>query len=162
MTEELQVLTIEDDLDPNLCAAITSRGTQCKNKPLPGSMYCQIEAHQALEEPEETGELCGHINRHSYGVNGKLDNLSCEKEKGHEGNHGAWHFERHYGPALQDDINPRIYHPQLSWEGDRWTEWNDDAGTPVELIKPKPLPRKPGIMDNYVASDDFWADEHLP
>lgn len=30
-----------------MCAAITGKGTRCKNKALPGSHYCHLPAHQA-------------------------------------------------------------------------------------------------------------------
>lgn len=150
-------------LDETLCAAITNSGAQCKRKPLPDSKYCQIVAHQAQAEPEEEEfVVCGHINRHSIGMDGVLDNLACERELGHDGDHGAWHYEIHFGPSLRDEVNPRIMHPQINFEGDVWGEWSDMAGTPVSEIKPEPIRKKPGIHDAVIASGDFWEGEDLP
>ena len=39
----------EDDVSQGRCAAILSNGRRCPNAALPGSRYCGIEAHQALE-----------------------------------------------------------------------------------------------------------------
>ena len=115
------------------CAAIKKNGERCTNEAIPGSDYCFVNAHQALAQPEESmGELCGHKNIHCS------DPLTCEKQKGHDGNHGAYHLERHYGSQTRDDRNPRIVTRELEWEKEVWVEWLDDAEIPPEDIKPDP------------------------
>lgn len=123
------------------CAAIKKNGERCTNKVVPGTDYCFVKAHQAMAQPieeEKTEELCGHTNLHSYDHKGKQDFITCEKQKGHEGNHGANHFEIHYGSQIRDDTNPRLVRREIEWEKEVWVEWTDDAGIPAEDIHPDP------------------------
>ncbi len=39
-------------------------------------------------------EVCGHINKHSFGVDGKPDNPVCFLKPGHDGLHRGKHFRR--------------------------------------------------------------------
>ena len=41
---------------------------------------------------------------HSFGIDGKPDELACEKDEGHDGNHGAMHLER--GQNLLSEVRP--------------------------------------------------------
>ena len=125
------------------CQYIKADGEQCGNNAIPGSAYCHIKSHQPSEEelpeiintrPEEllvaapaadAPGVCGHINRHSYGINGELDNISCTLPAGHSGDHGAPHLERDYGEG-----------GAVTWEGERWADWTDMAGTPADQLKP--------------------------
>lgn len=123
------------------CIATTKGGTPCKGTPLPGSDFCM--AHQPKPEEPEAVELCGHINRHSNGVDGKPDNLACEKPLGHSGNHGAMHEElRSFGEG--GGTEPK---------GFTWREWLDIAGTPVDQIKPDPS----SIRSRRKEADDEWV-----
>jgi len=129
------------------CAALTKSGKPCKNLAKTGEDYCsshlrsmQDSSPELEEVKEEVPEdnLCGHVNLHSRDKNGRQDFLSCTKPKGHEGNHGAYHYEVHYGSRYRDDMNPRLIHRDVIKEGMDWREWNDMAGIPVEDIKPDP------------------------
>lgn len=127
----------------NQCIAIKKNGEQCTNKVVPGTNFCFVKSHQAQVPPksepvkdEPQDNLCGHINRHSYGADGKLDNLSCTRAKGHDGDHGAMHYEVHHAPPYRDEFNSRIVKSEVMAEGEQWTAWLDIAGTPVGEIKP--------------------------
>ena len=107
------------------CKAITNSGEQCKREALDNG-YCSLPAHQAqAEEPlEEQEDLCGHVNVHA-GEQEDENFLTCDKPKGHTGDHSA------------------IYH-EVVWkkgsiisEEDKRTYWNDDAGIPVDEIEPE-------------------------
>ena len=93
---------------------------------------------------EPASELCGHVNRHSFGTDRKLDNLTCDLLPGHTGDHSAIHKE------LQRTENAEII------DGKEVTEvtyeeveirrgWGDMAGTPVSEI-PTPPPAGPLTM----------------
>src|SRR5437660_3005929 len=51
--EESEMGYEEDDVSGR-CAAILSNGKRCPNAALPGSRYCGLPAHQAMEHGEET------------------------------------------------------------------------------------------------------------
>lgn len=101
------------------------------------------------KELEKTIDLCGHINRHSYGVDGKPDELSCDLPLGHEGNHGAWHYEEgtQLSSMLTDDESQKFEVKYMDddgkplYAGTIRREWNDMAGIPANEIKPN----TPGI-----------------
>lgn len=99
-------------------------------------------------------EKCGHVNRHSYGVNHKLDNLACEKAAGHDGLHGALHDEEtsRLGEGVSAEQAAQFEYIELPpqyagqaprgiYKGRIWREWSDAAGTPAKDI----VPVSPGI-----------------
>lgn len=122
------------------CNAKTGSGEPCKNNATEGSEYCHL--HQP--EPEPKGE-CGHVNRHAYGSDGELDPITCEKEEGHDGNHGAYRYEKIYGEPMHDPVT-KVVSPSVQFEGERWVEWTDAAGTPVEEIQEEPIPRPDRVI----------------
>ena len=96
-------------------------------------------------------ETCGHINKHSYGTDGKLDNLACDLPAGHTGNHSGQHLERakHQIAGMTEEVfvdvekeviaNGRrqiIVEGQRLWQGLVRAEWNDQAGTLASEIVP--------------------------
>jgi hypothetical protein len=90
-------------------------------------------------EPEP--KLCGHINRHSHGIDNKPDNLSCTMPLGHTGDHGALHKEASYSSVTVKDTDrskPRPTGKHNIIEYEVFAYWNDMAGTPVDQIKPPP------------------------
>ena len=114
--------------DKKKCSATTKSGDPCRGNALPGSEFCFAHQPKDKVKPEPEEELCGHINRHSYGPDGKLDNLKCTLPKGHPGNHRALHEEyRSYNAMVETTPKP-----------DNWREWTDDAGIPADQIKPRP------------------------
>jgi len=116
-------------MSENICTAFKKDGEPCKANRYKDTPFCF--SHQ---EDDEEKPLCGHINRHSKGANGELDNLACEKPVGHGGPHGAFHVEfRFYGEGLPVETTPKP---------NNWREWLDVAGTPASEIKPDPLSLK--------------------
>ena len=95
-----------------------------------------VEETQALvEEQKKTPEICGHVNRHSYGVDRELDNITCDLPKGHDGDHSAMHDE------LQKTENVKIVDGtevvSVTYETIQQRRgWTDMAGTPVSQITP--------------------------
>jgi hypothetical protein len=88
-------------------------------------------------------EKCGHINRHSIGVDGKPDNLECTLDSGHPGAHSAPHHEiaKQLSGTLEDedrDVFETKYDEQgeLYYEGHPLRSWTDAAGIPAKEIKP--------------------------
>jgi len=126
-----------------------------------------------------TEEKCGHINKHSHDEYGKLDDLACDLEQGHGGDHSAMHFERatKFSEALtQKEAEKFIYmmacptckkfkvggaycpdcltaFPENTphyYEGEIRREWNDAAGTLASEI----VPISPGI--EVISSDHMF------
>lgn len=95
---------------------------------------------------------CGHINKHSKNMAGELDNLACEKDAGHDGNHGAHHLQR-----LPADGGKILL--VGGKEEKVWTEWNDAAGTLASEIKPQIIAKtdderaREGFLKNLVGGD---------
>jgi len=87
---------------------------------------------------------CGHINKHSMDLRGQPDNLSCEKDMGHDGNHGAMHLQHANGVLGESKV---------------WCEWVDAAGTLASEIVPEPLPisekdrEHAAFVRNFVGGD---------
>jgi hypothetical protein len=87
---------------------------------------------------------CGHVNKHSLGVDRKPDNLACTLEKGHEGNHSALHFESstQLSPMLSEAEQNKYNiidgdDGKTYYEGYIERHWTDDAGIPASEIKPR-------------------------
>ena len=104
-----------------------------------------------MAEPKvEKEKVCGHINRHSYGVDGKLDNLACVLPTGHRGDHSAPHVE-------ESITHMREKTGRITGEiRDKKTVtafWGDMAGTPVDQI---PVPKE--IKPPSMAELEFGAE----
>jgi hypothetical protein len=99
---------------------------------------------QLAEEAEKRTPvpvLCGHVDMHSFGPDGKPDHPACELEPGHAGDHSAKHqqkvererfYERETGKLLKieyDVIETEIH-------------WSDAAGVPAKDITPGKLPSR--------------------
>ena len=99
---------------------------------------------------EEIRAKCGHINRHSLGIKGMPDDLACELDPGHPGNHKAMHME--YVPDDKGDtiISKR---PHLLKKVER--EWSDMAGTPAKDIMPGVLEKTPEELAKIQMVKDF-------
>lgn len=72
------------------------------------------EPLEPAPERAKESKKCGHVNKQSYGLDGKLDNLRCALEKGHSGDHFAKHEELHEGVELEAEAF-----------------WGDAAGEPA-------------------------------
>jgi hypothetical protein len=98
----------------------------------------------AEEVQEAEVNICGHVNRHSFGVDGKPDNLQCTLPKGHDGLHSAQHYEggtQLSGMLSADDLEAFVWNEETErYEGIILRHWNDMAGIPAKDIKPA----KPG------------------
>jgi hypothetical protein len=94
----------------------------------------EVVQEPVIEEPikEPEPQVCGHVNRHSYGTDGKLQPLSCDLAPKHEGDHHARHI-RNVKDEPETDAKGRVvkqtYHTE---EAETW--WKDAAGKPAHLI----------------------------
>ena len=85
---------------------------------------------------------CGHVNRHSFGMDGKPDNLACTLEKGHTGDHCAVHDERATSisgaltPEEMNNYKDAIIDGKKYYVASVNRFWKDIAGTPANEIKP--------------------------
>lgn len=75
---------------------------------------------------------CGHINKHSKDIQGNLDNLVCEKDKGHDGNHGAKHLQH-----VKAQNGVLLIGKNRFSEDKVWVEWGADAGILASKITPQ-------------------------
>lgn len=83
--------------------------------------------------------ICGHINRHSYGADGKLDNLKCTLEKGHDGLHQAEHYEvaTQLSASYEGgEFRSTIVDGKEVYEATVVRQWSDAAGIPAKEISP--------------------------
>jgi len=85
-------------------------------------------------------ELCGHVNRHSAGVDGLPDNMECFLLKGHEGLHRGKHMTR----FVTHKVEKKKIVAELETLRETESEWSDGASIPVSAIpvveiKPKTL-----------------------
>jgi len=102
----------------------------------------QAEIVEEVQVPEV--ELCGHINRHSLGLDGKPDNLACTLPKGHTGNHSAEHYEvATQVSGMLEDVQSMEFNqlPDGKMEITTLREWGDMAGIPAKDI----VPARPGV-----------------
>lgn len=76
------------------------------------------------EKPAKSGG-CGHVNRQAYGTNGKLQELVCDLEPKHKGDHHARAIRNVPEPVTdQKGITTSV--KQREEEADAW--WGDAAG----------------------------------
>lgn len=96
----------------------------------------------AAPPPAHAPEVCGHVNRHSVGLDKKLDNMSCDLRPGHHGDHEGWHteYQRHDETRIVkgEEETFAVYEAV-----DIRRQWSDAAGIPVAEIPPPPPPEQP-------------------
>jgi hypothetical protein len=90
--------------------------------------------------------LCGHINKHHRGINGRLEDLACTLPDGHDGDHQAEYdclrpFDGSYEHAQlprvamsQKIINNALV-PSEYVKVKETAFWSDAAGVPAAQIK---------------------------
>lgn len=74
---------------------------------------------------------CGHINKHYFNTQGKLEDLACDLPKGHTGDHHAIALRNM--PEYTHDhkgIPIKVVYTETETE----TYWGDMAGTPAKEI----------------------------
>jgi hypothetical protein len=80
----------------------------------------------------EMSKLCGHVNKHSLGLDSLPDNMTCFLPPGHEGPHRGKHKTRFVTYKFKDrkvvEKNEEIR--------DAESEWLDEANVPVDFDKP--------------------------
>lgn len=85
--------------------------------------------------------VCGHVDMHSFGPDGKHDHPACVLPAGHTGDHYAKHqqkvererfYERETGKLLKIEYD--------TLEVDAW--WGDAAGVPASEIKVGKMPSR--------------------
>lgn len=100
------------------------------------------EYKEEMTQPDlEKLPVCGHVNRHSVGVDGQLDNIKCYLPTGHAGPHRGKHMQRFSHHVVEK--KHIVAEPYEDKEVE--SEWLDGAGVPVDPtvssgeIKPKSL-----------------------
>lgn len=80
-------------------------------------------------------EPCGAFNAHSHGLDGELDNLECERDEGHAGNHRAKHLEYFPGNRLSREelktFKSVVVEGRKVYEGKVLCEWTPASEFPV-------------------------------
>jgi hypothetical protein len=74
---------------------------------------------------------CGHVNKQHYNTKGKLEDLACDLEPKHAGDHHA-KYRKNVGEPVTDEKGRVVrvdYHEE---EADAY--WNDAAGKPAASI----------------------------
>jgi hypothetical protein len=87
---------------------------------------------------EETKEVCGHINKHYVNPKGRLEDLPCDLEKGHAGDHHAFCVHLVSDPLT----NPKgqvIEERYREEQAEAW--WSEAAGVPAKDITEAPMPQ---------------------
>ena len=98
------------------------------------------------EEKVKKPALCGHVNRHSLGVNNKLDNLKCDLKNGHSGDHSGVHTELQRAEDTQIINGEEVI--KVTYEKvDVRRGWTAMAGTPVSEMPVPPEPKPATLMD---------------
>lgn len=88
--------------------------------------------------------ICGHVNRHSFGVDGKPDNPTCFLEAGHTPPHKGKHLRRNY---RYDRVGKKFVSVFVG-DVEEIAEWHDGAGE-VPTSFPPEIPAK------TLAEEDF-------
>jgi len=95
------------------------------------------------EHPDPEIILCGHINRHSLGVDGEPDGMTCFLPKGHELNEETkLHRGRHMTRYVRHIKEGKRIVGETYEDRETESEWSDGASIPigpVAEIKPKTL-----------------------
>jgi hypothetical protein len=103
-------------------------------------------AAQTEAQKESALAACGHVNRHSIGLDKKPDNVACDLPKGHGGDHEGEHEEyvKEYDTRIENGIEiTRTILVAVK----RRVQWGDMAGIPFSQI-PRPLPPAPPTVAN--------------
>jgi len=79
--EEEAAMAYEDDETSGRCAAIMTTGKRCPNAALPGSRYCGLPAHQALEHAEGD-EVAAVVDEVPEGAEAAVDGGAAGAEVG--------------------------------------------------------------------------------
>jgi hypothetical protein len=108
------------------------------------------EKKEVIKEVVQEVELCGHINRHSYGIDGQLDNLACDLPKGHAGDHSAMHKE--VNVSHMRDVNRKVT-GEIRNEYKVRAYWGDAAGIPVGQLPPTPEIQPPTMLELEFGKD---------
>jgi hypothetical protein len=77
-------------------------------------------------------KTCGHINKQHYNAKGRLEDLKCDLEEGHKGDHHAI-YEKNI-PDYETDEKGRVTKAKYTQEPAE-AYWNSDAGIPASEIK---------------------------
>ncbi len=82
-------------------------------------------------------DLCGHVNRHRFGTDGNLQELTCDLKPEHAGDHHAKCMVNvpDYTTNEKGIVTSVKYHQE-----ERDGYWTDAAGTPVKDIKVGEVP----------------------
>lgn len=92
--------------------------------------------------------VCGHVNKHFFNTHGKLEDLTCDLEKGHAGDHHAKCLINEPDPVTNEK---GIVVQQRYREIEVEAFWNDMAGTPASEITAGEAVQLTGYQQDIVA-----------
>lgn len=83
--------------------------------------------------PKKLDELsvCGHVNKHHYNRDKKLEDLPCDLEKGHAGDHHAKYPKNEPDP-ITNSKGQVVEERYKEVEAEAF--WSDAAGMPANMI----------------------------
>jgi hypothetical protein len=88
----------------------------------------------------EKEKLCGHVDQHSFGPDGKFDHPKCTLESGHTGDHQGLHKMQQIKNRTYDEKGRVI---ETEYEiVEVVAFWGDAAGTPASKIKKGKMPSR--------------------
>jgi len=82
--------------------------------------------------------ICGHVNKQHYNTKGRLEDLTCDLEKGHTGDHHAI-YEKNV-PDHETDDKGRVTKSRYAQE-ETEAYWGEMAGTPAKEISEAAVPQ---------------------
>lgn len=96
----------------------------------------------------ESKLVCGHINKQHYSSKGRLEDVSCDRVKGHSGDHHAKYMKKVDAPEtdVRGIVIEHHYHDE---EAD--TYWGDAAGVPANEIKEGKILRLSNFQKDILA-----------
>ena len=81
---------------------------------------------------------CDHVNKQHYNTKGRLEDLKCDLEEGHKGDHHAF-YEKNV-PDHETNDKGQVTKSRYTQEtAEAW--WGDLAGTPAKEITERPMPQ---------------------
>lgn len=83
-------------------------------------------------------EKCGHVNKQHYNTKSRLEDLVCDLEKDHKGDHHA--FYQKNVPDHETDDKGRVTKSKYTQE-EAEAYWGDMAGTPAKDISEVAMPQ---------------------
>lgn len=92
---------------------------------------------------------CGHVNKQHYNAKGRLEDLVCDREPGHDGDHHAICF-RNVAEHVYNNKGVVVEEHYNQVEADSY--WGNGAGVPAKDIKAGEAPQFSQFQRDLVAA----------